>query len=168
MQTTQMTQSRPTSMRHPAPAAGALLAVLAVTGLTLGGLPVPTAHSSTAHVAMSLNGTATAHLHLVKADGSQLIEEGPVSGALSGSARGNFSTGAQFKGTVTIRTHTGSITGQGHATPHGSGRYQSFSGSFTPPGGPGRYSHAHGHLALYGLFDRRTDSVTVQTVGAFS
>jgi len=155
-------------MRHPAPAARALLGLLAVTVLTLGGLPVTSAHSSTARVAMSLNGTATAHLHLVKAEGSQLIEEGPVSGALSGSARGDFYTGAQFKGTVTIRTHTGSITGQGHATPHGSGRYQSFTGSFTLTGGTGRYSHASGHLALYGLFDRRTDAVTVQTVGSFS
>jgi hypothetical protein len=155
-------------MRHPAPAARALLGVLAVTVLTLGGLPVTSARSSAARVAMSLNGTATAHLHLVKAEGSQLIEEGPVSGALSGSARGDFYTGAQFTGTVTLRTHTGSITGQGHATPHGSGRYQSFSGSFTLTGGTGRYSHARGHLALYGLLDRRTDSVTVQTVGSFS
>jgi hypothetical protein len=163
-----MIQSRPTRIRHRAPAARALPGLLAVTVVILSGLSATSAYSSTARVATSLNGTATAHLHLVKAEGSQLIEEGPVSGALSGSARGNFYTGAEFKGTVTLRTHTGSITGQGHATPHGSGRYQSFSGSFTLTGGTGRYSHARGHLALYGLFDRRTDSVTVQTVGSFS
>jgi hypothetical protein len=132
------------------------------------GSPVATAGSVRAHITRTLDGTATARLHLVKPEGSELIEEGPVSGVLSGSARGDFHTGAQFTGTVTIRTHAGSISGHGRATPHGSGRYQSFSGSFTLTGGTGRYARSHGQVALYGTFDRRSDSVVVQTVGSFS
>src|SRR6202035_6184510 len=38
-----------------------------------------------AHTARSLNATTTAHLHLVKAEGSELFEEGAVSATLPGS-----------------------------------------------------------------------------------
>jgi hypothetical protein len=117
------------------------------------------------HQARALNATTTAHLHLVRAEGSQLFEEGPVSGALSGSMRAQLDTGAVFTGSFTLRASGGSIKGRGRATPHGSGRYQSFSGSFVVTGGSGRYAHVGGHAGLYGVFDRRSDSVVVQTTG---
>ncbi len=123
---------------------------------------------ATAHVARTLNGTATAHLHLVKAEGSQLIEEGPVSGALAGFARAELNASAVFTASFTIHTHGGSITGHGRATPHGSGRYQSFSGSFLATSGSGRYAHISGRAGLYGVFDRRTDSVLIQTTGTLT
>jgi hypothetical protein len=113
----------------------------------------------------ALTGTATAHLHLIKAEGSQLLEEGSVSGALTGSARAKLHIGATFTARFTIHTHTGSITGGGLATPHGSGRYQSFSGSFLAASGTGRYARVSGRAGLYGVFDRRTDSVVIQTSG---
>jgi hypothetical protein len=164
-----MTRSRATRTQHAKRPTLRLLGALGVTAVVvLAGPLLANAGSLTAHVASTLDGTATAHLHLVKPEGSQLIEEGPVSGALSGSARGDFYTGAQFSGTVTIRTHAGSISGKGRATPHGSGRYQSFNGTFTLTGGTGRYTRAHGRVSLYGVFDRRSDSVTIQTVGSFS
>ena len=164
-----MTQSRDTCTRRAKQRAVSLLRALAVIAVAvLACSPVANAGSVLAQTASTLDGTATARLHLVKPEGSELIEEGPVSGALSGSARGDFYTGAQFTGTVTIRTHAGSISGRGRATPDGSGRYQSFSGTFTLTGGTGRYTRAHGHVALYGTFDRRSDSVVVQTVGSFS
>ncbi len=115
-----------------------------------------------------MSGTANAHLHLVKAEGSQLIEEGPVSGVLVGSTRGELVTGAVFTASFTIHTRAGSISGHGRATPHGSGRYQSFSGSFLATGGSGRYAHINGRAGLYGVFDRRTDSVVIQTTGTLT
>lgn len=133
----------------------------------------PTGSSSAAdqargHVARSLNVTATAHLYLVRAEGSQLFEQGPVSGAFVGSMRAELKTGVVFTGSFTTRVNGGSIKGVGRATPHGSGRYQSFSGSFVVTGGSGRYAHVRGHAGLYGVFDRRTDSVIVQTTGKLS
>jgi hypothetical protein len=124
--------------------------------------------SAPAHVAGTLHGTANAHLHLVRAEGSELFEEGAVSGALSGSAHGEFHTGAVFTASFTIRTHDGTISGHGQATPHGSGRYQSFSGSFLATNGSGRYAHIHGRGGLYGVFDRRTDSIVIQTPGTLT
>ncbi len=118
--------------------------------------------------ARSLDGTTTGRLHLVRAEGSQLFEEGPVSGALDGSMRATLSTGASFSGTFATHTGVGSIYGRGRATPHGSGRYQSFSGTFLVTGGSGRYTHISGHGGLYGVFDRRSDSVVIQTTGKLS
>jgi hypothetical protein len=151
--------------------ARASVAALGLAGAVIVALASPlgvTARGISAHSARRLNGTAIAHLHLIRAEGSQLIEEGPVSGELSGYARANFQTGAQFSGTVTIHTHGGAITGRGRATPHGSSRYQSFSGSFTAASGTGRYSHISGRAGLYGVFDRRSDSVVIQTTGSFA
>lgn len=116
--------------------------------------------------AATLSGTATAHLHLVPPiEGSTLYEEGPVTGALTGTVKARLQTGATFAGQFTIRTRSGTITGRGSGDPHGSGRYQSFSGSFLATGGTGRYARIHGHANLYGVIDRRTDAVTIQTVG---
>ncbi|HXP99888.1 MAG TPA: hypothetical protein VN845_07470 [Solirubrobacteraceae bacterium] len=120
------------------------------------------------HAARSLNATSAGHLHLVRAEGSQLFEEGPVTGAVVGSMRAMLNTGAIFSGTFTTRTSAGSIDGRGRATPHGSGRYQSFSGTFVVTGGSGRYSRISGHGGLYGVFDRRSDSVVIQTTGKLS
>jgi hypothetical protein len=118
-----------------------------------------------ARSARALTGTATATLRLVKPDGSELVEEGPVSGLLHGSAVGKVHAGAQFRGTFTIRTRSGSISGSGIATPHAPRRYQSFSGVFTVTSGKGLYAHIHGRSGFYGVFDRRTEAVTVQMQG---
>jgi hypothetical protein len=87
---------------------------------------------------------------------------------LSGTARAELHTGAMFTATFTIRTREGSITGQGRATPHGSGRYQSFGGSFVATSGSGRYKHVSGRAGLSGVFDRRTDAVVIQTTGTLN
>lgn len=144
-------------------------AVLAIAGVVMAG-PADSysARYPAGHVARSLNATITAHLHLVKAEGSELFEEGPVTGALPGSMEAQLKTGATFTGSFTTHTSNGSIKGHGSATPHGVGRYQSFSGTFLVTGGTGRYTHISGHAGLYGVFDRRTDSVIVQTTGKLS
>jgi hypothetical protein len=148
----------------------ALLAILAIEGTSLTGAAVSSAarHQTTAYAARSLNITDTAHLELIRPEGSELYEEGPVTGSLPGSMRAQLDTGSVFSGSFTIHTHGGSITGHGGAAPHGSGRYQSFGGSFTVTSGTGRYNHVKGRAGLYGLFDRRTDSVVIQTTGKLS
>ncbi len=77
-------------------------------------------------------------------------------------------TGNVFTGSFTIHTNGGSIEGNGRATPHGLGRYQSFSGTITLTSGTGRYIHAQGRAGLYGTFDRRTYALVIQTTGRFS
>jgi hypothetical protein len=158
-----MRHSRP---RHR-PLPGVLPVLVAGVALTAS-TGSSAAYRAAAHPARSLNVTATAHLHLIKPEGSELYEEGPVTGSLPGSMRAQLDTGSVFTGSFTIRAQNGSIKGRGKATPQGSGRYQSFQGSFTVTGGSGRYAHANGHAGLYGVFDRRTDSVIVQTTGKVS
>jgi hypothetical protein len=118
-----------------------------------------------AHAARTLDGTDTAHLHLLHQRETVVFEEGAASGALPGHMRAQLEVGSVFTGTCTIYTGGGTITGHGRATPHGSGRYQSFSGTLTITGGSGRYAHAHGQTGLYGTFDRRTFALVIQTSG---
>jgi hypothetical protein len=158
---------------HRRPGAGRL--VTALTVFIAAGAVLPSAGASVAmgreqvaHAAATIDGTATSHLHLVTAEGSRLTEEGTVAGALVGSIRAELKTGAIFTASFTIHTHDGSITGHGQANPHGSGRYQSFRGSFLATNGSGRYAHVSGHAGLYGVFDRRTYSVVIQTTGMFT
>jgi hypothetical protein len=114
-----------------------------------------------------LEGADTTHLHLVHA-GEDLLEEGRSNGALPGQMRAELRVGPTFTGSFTIYTDRGRISGSGRASPHGSGRYQSFSGAWTVTSGSGLYAHVHGHDHLYGVFDRRTYSVVVTTTGSLS
>ena len=77
-------------------------------------------------------------------------------------------TGAAFTATFTIRTSSGVIRGRGQAQPGKAGRYESFRGSFVALGGSGRYAHITGTGGLYGVFDRRADSVVIQTTGTLA
>jgi tetraprenyl-beta-curcumene synthase len=113
--------------------------------------------------AHTLNGNAEAHLRYLRSSGSTLVEEGPVSGGLSGRMHALLHVSATFSGTFVFHTADGEIRGQGTARPHGSGRYESFSGTEVITGGTGRYAHAHGHGSMYGTFDRANYDVTIQT-----
>lgn len=113
-----------------------------------------------------LDGTDTAHLHLVQQRETVVFEEGAATGALPGHMHAQLEVGSVFAGSCTIYTSGGTITGHGRATPHGSGRYQSFHGTLTIIGGTGRYAHAHGQTGLYGTFDRRTFALVIQTTGS--
>lgn len=157
-------------MRRPALASTRRLAgALAAMGVMLLVSLSSRSPATMAHASRRLNATATAHLHLLRADGSRLIEEGPVFGrGLKGSMRAELETGALFTGSFTARTHGGSIRGRGRATPRGSGRYLSFRGTLVVTGGSGRYRHAHGRAGLYGVYDRESYAITVQTTGSLS
>jgi hypothetical protein len=155
-------------------AAGTVLAVCGIGGPTATaagaatGAGAPGRGAPSAHAARTLDGTDTAHLHLVHQRETVVFEEGAAGGAIPGHMRAQLEVGSVFTGTCTISTGAGTITGHGRATPHGSGRYQSFSGTLTITGGSGRYAHAHGQTGLYGTFDRRTFALVIQTSGRIS
>jgi len=122
-----------------------------------------------AQIARTLNGADVAHLHLVNQREEVLYEEGVATGALPGHMRAELDVQTTaLMGRCTIFTRNGSITGEGHATPHGAGRYQSFRGTLLIKKGTGRYRGIHGRAGLYGTFDRRTYALVVQTTGTLS
>jgi hypothetical protein len=107
----------------------------------------------------------TGRLHLLKAFGSVLLEEGSAGGTLPGQANVRLVVGSTVTASFAIRARHGTIYGSGHATLHSSGRYSSFAGTLSVSHGTGSYTHAHGSGKLYGVIDRRTSALTVQTVG---
>jgi hypothetical protein len=113
--------------------------------------------------AVSVNDTGK--LHLLKAFGAVMLEEGYATGTLPGQAKVRLVVGSSVSATFTISPPGGTIYGSGRAALHSSGRYASFGGSLTVSRGTGRYAHARGSGRLYGVIDRRTHAVTVQTVG---
>jgi hypothetical protein len=121
-----------------------------------------------AQLSRTLSVNDTGHLHLLKAFGAVLLEEGPVTGTLPGRTRVRMVVGASVTATFTIKARGGSIEGRGSAVLHSSSRYASFGGSLSVNHGTGRYAHAHGNGKLYGVIDRRTDALTVQTTGKLS
>jgi hypothetical protein len=151
----------------------ALLATLASTALVT--LSAPTAlyatpRSPLARAARTISATDEADLHYVRRRSSEshLFEEGTARGTLPGSVHAECHLGAAISANVTIYTEGGTIHGHGSATPHASGIYESFAGTLVITGGTGRYAHARGRAGLYGLFNRRTYSLTVQTTGSLS
>jgi hypothetical protein len=122
-------------------------------------------HPFAVSAARTVNASDTAHLRYVQGSGSLLLEEGSASGSLPGKMQVHCEVGPTVTASFTIVVHGGTITGHGTAKAHGAGRYESFAGSLTVTGGTGHYAHAHGHAGLYGVFDRRTYDLTVQTTG---
>jgi hypothetical protein len=142
-----------------------LTVALGAIALGVWSAPVSSAALS-ARAARSLNVADEAHLHVVHTNGELLIEEGPATGALPGTVRARFRVGSQVTGTFTIYPHGGgSITGQGSARLHSTGTYASFAGTATVNYGTGRYRHAHGHGGFYGIVNRHTNALVVQTTG---
>jgi hypothetical protein len=123
-----------------------------------------------ARAARALRATDDAALHYLqrKSSGSLLFEEGPASGTLPGSMHVYADIGPTLTATFTIFTRGGTIVGHASAKPHGSGRYESFSGSLIAAGGTGSYTHAHGRAGFYGVLDRQTYNMTVQTTGTLA
>ncbi|MHB8241056.1 MAG: autotransporter [Solirubrobacteraceae bacterium] len=109
--------------------------------------------------------TDTAHLKYQKHSG---LEEGTATGTLPGNVKIRFEIGPPVKATFTISTSKGSLSGTGSAALHSAGLYASFGGTITVTHGTGRYAHAHGHGGLYGVVNRHTYALTVQTTGSLS
>lgn len=142
----------------------ATIAVLATAGASSAAAGLaPIARASRA-LAVNDNG----HLHMVSESGSNLVEEGQATGTLPGRVRVAFTIGAEVRATFTIYPHGGSLSGKGSGKLHSSGRYASFGGSMTVTAGTGRYRHASGSGGFYGVIDRRTYALVVQTRGTLS
>jgi hypothetical protein len=122
---------------------------------------------STASAAHVLRVHDEGHLRFISSSGAELIDEGPASGTTPGEVRvrfiynGNPEVSARF----TIRDRYGTFSG------HARGRLSdptsfspSFRGSLSITAGSGRYAHASGSGELFGVFDRRSYGITVQTI----
>lgn len=118
-----------------------------------------------ARSAKALQAHDSANLRYISASGSTLYEVGKASGTLPGSMQVHMQLSARFTGSFVIYISGGSITGRGSATPHGSGRYESFAGTLAVTGGTGRFGHASGTAKLYGVFDRKSYALSIQTAG---
>lgn len=153
--------------------ANAGLAIMLCLGIVLGSsvsAPVRAEAAPAAHAAHSLKTADTARLTYNEehSQGSWLYEEGSALGTFPGSMRANCNITAVLTATFTIYVHGGSISGHAHAAVHGSGLYQSFGGYLEATGGTGKYAHAHGRGGFYGVLNRNTYNMTVQTTGTLS
>lgn len=110
----------------------------------------------------------TAHLRYLTAKGAYLLEEGSASGPLAGTVKAHVRITADISGSFEFYPHDGSISGYGSARLHESGTYVSFGGTVMITGGTGRYAHARGSGGLYGVYNRRTLGLTIQTTGSLS
>lgn len=142
----------------------AVLIALAVAALCVHSTGVLAAArmARTEHLAM------TAHLRYLTAKGAYLLEEGSASGRLAGTVKARVRFTADISGSFEFYPHGGSISGYGSARLHESGTYVSFGGNVTITGGTGRYAHARGGGGLYGVYNRRTLALTIQTTGSLS
>jgi hypothetical protein len=123
---------------------------------------------ATARTAHLLSVRDEGRLHMVSSSGSNLVEEGPVTGTIPGKVRVNFNIGPTVYAAFTIYVQGGgSISGKGSGSLHSTSAYSTFGGSLSVTRGTGRYAHAHGSGGLYGAINRRSSTypMTVQTTG---
>jgi hypothetical protein len=153
---------RPRILRSALAGAAGLTLVLTLSAASGAGFRV------VARLARSERLGVDARLHYVNARGSYLIEEGRASGRLAGLVKAQIKITAGIAGSFTFYPHGGSITGRGSGQLHESGTYASFGGTVTVLGGSGRYAHARGGGGLYGVYDRKTLGVEIQTTGVLS
>lgn len=138
-----------------------LLLAATTWGAAASAIPTPFARA-----ARTLNVTDEAHLHMTSLSGSLFLEEGEARGALPGTVKVRFTVAATISGTFTIYPRGGgSISGRGSAKLNSTGIDASFAGSMSVSTGRGRYAHAHGTGGFYGVLNRRTDALTIQTTG---
>jgi hypothetical protein len=152
----------------PATGGAVALAILTLLGPSVASARAAGHPPTSAHAARALNVTDTAHLRYRGTAGSSLIEEGPASGGLPGTVKVRFDVGASVSATFTISTRNGSLIGHGSGALHSSGMYASFGGSMTITRGTGHYRYARGHGGFYGVINRKSYDLTVQTTGKLS
>jgi hypothetical protein len=122
-----------------------------------------------AHAARTVSGNDNAALHLVHDNGSTLYEEGRASGSLPGTVHAWLHVGATFYGHFVFYGRPGAIIGQGSAKSHqGHYPYVSFSGIANITGGTRRYIHVRGKLGFYGVLNRESSAVQMQTRGSLT
>lgn len=144
----------------------ALIALLiAVVGTTAG---IAASRTQAASVADSqtVNVADNANLHRTSETGATILEEGEATGALPGHVKAQFKIGSAVSATAVLSIKGGgTISIRGLGVLHSSGVTASFSGTIAATGGTGRYAHAHGSGGFYGVVNRRTWTVKMQTTG---
>jgi hypothetical protein len=151
------------------------LGVASLLGIAAGALVVApgtlagaadAAHPS-ARAARTLNVKDEGHLHLAgKPAGSLIVEEGTVSGTLPGTVKVCFDVGATVTAQFTIYARGGgTVSGRGSGALHSTSLYSTFGGKLFVTSGTGRFKHARGTGGMYGAINRKTDALTVQTIG---
>ena len=144
-------------------ALGVALLALGVIGLASAAGSPASPVASAAHV---LSVKDEGHLHSVRNSGSELLEEGSISGTIPGKLKVSFNIGPTISAKFTIYANGGgSISGHGGGALHSTSVYSSFGGSLTVTGGSGRYAHTHGSGTLTGVIDRKTFALTVKADG---
>jgi hypothetical protein len=133
------------------------------------GAPVSAAAAAPrAQAARTLDVRDEGHLRFIKGAGSQLIDEGRVSGTFPGWVKVRFTYNGEpnVSASLTIYGHGGTISARG------SGRLSSptspdpsFRGRMYATGGSGRYAHVHGRGEIFGVFHRRSYGLVVQAIG---
>jgi hypothetical protein len=108
------------------------------------------------------------HLHFSKSSGSQIIDEGWMSGTLHGTTRVHFTYSGEPTVSARFTVYGSGWTMSGYASGrlnNPSSANPSFRGSLTLTGGSGRYAHAHGSGEMFGVFNRRSYGLIVQAIG---
>lgn len=108
------------------------------------------------------------HLRFIRSLGSLLVDEGHVAGSFPGPVKVRFVHNDEPNVTtfLTISSSGGSITAKGEgklSSP--TSLNPSFKGRMRVLGGTQRYAHIHGAGELFGVFDRRSNALTVQARG---
>jgi hypothetical protein len=146
-----------------------LAALTTCLGVILSHAPADAKNPTYARAAHVLSGNENAALHLVHANGSTLYEEGRASGSLPGAIHAWLHIGAYFAGHFVFYTRSGAISGHGSAKSHqGHYPYVSFSGTANITSGTHRYTHVRGSLGFYGVLNRNSSSVQMQTRGTLT
>jgi hypothetical protein len=108
-------------------------------------------------------------LHLVRADGETLMEEGSATGTLPGTVKIRLNidaAGGTARASFTLYLHDGTLSGQSSGRANGGhGGWESFNGTMRLTHGTRRYAHASGSGNMYGAIFRRTDKLIVQEYG---
>lgn len=108
------------------------------------------------------------HLRFVRSSGSQLYDEGRISGTIAGYVRVRFTYNGDpnVAASLTIYGSGGSISVRaGGRLSSPTSPSPSFRGSLRIVSGTGRYARASGSGELFGVFYRRSYAMVVQTIG---
>jgi hypothetical protein len=118
-----------------------------------------------------LNVRDEGRLHFVKASGSDIIDEGRVTGTFPGWVKVRFT----YNGEPTVSAALTIYASAGTISARGSGRLSSpvaanpsFRGHMHATAGSGRYAHVEGSGELFGVFHRRNGGLIVQAIGKLS
>jgi hypothetical protein len=142
-------------------AATVLLACLAA-------VPAAAQSPARAQLARTLSVKDEARMRLIRSSGSTLFDEGPATGTIPGKVKVRFiyNGNPTVSARITIYGRSGTLEAACNARlSNPTSPAPSFKGTLTLAHASGRYAGAHGSGHVYGVFNRRSYAITVQTEG---